>query len=69
MTDFDRMQAATQLRELAGLPLAIPLRSIAAVLERAGDDVDLALTALVLDPRPPWVAELLGVHRDRPLRM
>lgn len=61
------MGALKQLREEAGLPSAVSLAAVKRVLDRIGGDVDLALTALTMIPRPAWVIDLLGVHADRPV--
>jgi hypothetical protein len=59
-------------REMAarhGRPEAVLNRHILAVLERVGGDVDLAATAMVMRPRPGWVAEIIPDGAGLPVRV
>lgn len=62
---WKREQAAANLRAAAELPMDVKLSAIASVIQRCGDDEEIALTALTMEPRPAWVAEALGLHPDR----
>jgi hypothetical protein len=61
------MGQVTELRQRAELPTDISVTNVNAVVEHVGGDFDLALAALTQSPRPQWVAEMLGLHPDRPV--
>lgn len=60
------IQDAMTLRAEAGLPTDVSAKNVAWLVDRVGGDLDLALTAITMIPRPAWVAEQLGLHPERP---